>query len=965
MILSSQDIENGTSYAFMLQKREKMSLIDLIDIAESMLAPYGEITDDMSLPPELALLYDITSNLNDRIQCFASIVDRNHGNSKFKCEEITIVDYGCGQGLASLCLLDWFSKQGLIGNIKQIKLVDKDKTALKRALLHFSVLFPQINVIAYEQDFLSKDFAIECNSIITINLFSHVLSSEFRLADNIVNLILRGHNLLMHNIILDEMSSRDFPNKLKEHYISYISSVITNKIGCELFVSHKLPVRNPRNPYSHKWFQYVVLSKESLLNISIPDRNDNFRRLCPGEPIKKLYNVPRRIMWYKQPLDNTTYCEKLDSINRISLHHKTVSPIFLDEWGSELDILNPKTIKDCAEKFYQAHICHALSVGLSCGQEIVGLYEQAAKDGITEAYNNLAILYFQNALGGETSEQKAIELCELAAEGGSDNAMMNLASYYMYKENVDEAISYYKVAADNGNAIALFNLALFANFGLYEQDKDLNLAEKLYRECLSILEKDKDRDSTYYTIQNSCCLNLMLLLVAKGEHYVKIIDIYLKAIKPSYELKYANEILHIVHENHFENDTLKILSLDNPIEKDKPYQKYNRAIFLYHGFDIHTYWVNVKLDQDIDTALDLMKSLADDENTNWEERDKYVYNTFATWTKAKKEKFGDLSEIYWRKAAECNPDYRCASLTNVANFCNISKEEKKAILKEFAFGGGCKHCHECDCYNETKRVCPKAQMQWADTYEMDRDVASNMIEQSASQLYVGALFHLGYRRAISENIPSFRDNNVLKILGNSLYIHPPKEYSILYPILAKDVYYDYLQRAADQNYPMTRSIIPFVAEQRADRYNYIYWASVFCAGKRDVEEKRKILIFVQSLCNRSLNSYFYHSTICEEQMIDIAEDIAQKTDDVEFICKVANFYYQGEVRSLAKKYYTIAKEKGAKDVDKFLDEINAEIKRQKEKSLEYCDENEPFESNWADYLSDAFEGDPGNMWNID
>ena len=39
--------------------------------------------------------------------------------------------------------------------------------------------------------------------------------------------------------------------------------------------------------------------------------------------------------------------------------------------------------------FHQAHILHALSCGLECGQDIVSLYEKAASDGITEAYKPL------------------------------------------------------------------------------------------------------------------------------------------------------------------------------------------------------------------------------------------------------------------------------------------------------------------------------------------------------------------------------------------------------------------------------------------------------------------------------------------------------------------------------------------------------------------------------------------------
>ena len=56
--------------------------------------------------------------------------------------EFEIVDWGCGQGLATVCLFDYLKSQGLPNNVQNITLIDPSDIALDRASLHVNCCPP-------------------------------------------------------------------------------------------------------------------------------------------------------------------------------------------------------------------------------------------------------------------------------------------------------------------------------------------------------------------------------------------------------------------------------------------------------------------------------------------------------------------------------------------------------------------------------------------------------------------------------------------------------------------------------------------------------------------------------------------------------------------------------------------------------------------------------------------------------
>lgn len=937
---------NGKEISSMNLSRDLFGLIDDIQ--------YGNIK---GLPSECQILIDCFTDLVERKKCITVIAEKLHAKGLLNCEEISIVDYECGQGLASICLLGWLRNANYdLSKIKNVKLVDKDRSMLNQASVLFAAVFPSINVVTYEQDILNKDFFIECDSVLTINVFSHILS-DISIYDELKRFILKSHSIFVHNIILDEESSKSYPERIKPYYFNYAINHMQDYTGCKVIADEKFIVQNNSPEDKIKLYRYAILSRTSIEEINIPNHKSTFANLCPGEPYREIVNANLLNMWYGRPLQNSKYCESLDDYNMISLEENYISPSHEKSYKKELDELNPHTIKECAEMFYVGFISHALSCGFPCGEEIVSIYQKAAEEGINEANNNLGILF----LGGynrrdNEATKKGIDYLTKASRGGSKYAMINLASYYMSQGNVDMALTYYYEASQKGNPIALYNLAIAVNFGLLNQEIDLVKAEALYKSCLEALAQDPDKNWMDFYIQNVCCLNLMLLLKKKGEHYLKLLDVYYSAEKPSDDLKYCKEILKITYTNRCSKNIDEILHLTKVEEYEKPYVTYNRAQFLYNGLYLESF----EIKQDVDSAISILQSLVDEiEGLPWDNKYKYIYPIYASWLNRHRQGFNGQDLVYWEKAAESNPEKACAYLTNCATIAS-DKERAKKIWQSYAFSysRGCVSCHECSNYDTTRLTCPKALYVWATKYEEKNKERTTLLHQSAEQEYNSSLFYLGFREAIKKHFPELHENKLFNLIPGI----PPKEYEPLYPILARNEFFEYLQKASELNHRVARNIMPFVTVFRNDKYNYLYWLCIFNNSIKHEDTKRNLFEFFKSVCNKTIEKYFVPKTLCEKQILSIAEDISKITEDVQFICTYAAFLLDGDELEKAKEMYELAKEKGCIGIDEILKDVNNRILSKKMNSRTYghadysYDDYDWRQDSW-DAMTDGMYGD--------
>lgn len=107
---------------------------------------------------------------------------------QFNNQTINIIDWGCGQALATSLLIDYIKEKKLNIKFSNITLIEPSQLALSRGLLHIDILKEnpiKIRAINKDIDCLERSDLIIENSNITLQLFSNILDIEFFKLDKV------------------------------------------------------------------------------------------------------------------------------------------------------------------------------------------------------------------------------------------------------------------------------------------------------------------------------------------------------------------------------------------------------------------------------------------------------------------------------------------------------------------------------------------------------------------------------------------------------------------------------------------------------------------------------------------------------------------------------------------------------------------------------------------------------------
>jgi hypothetical protein len=94
--------------------------------------------------------------------------------------KFSIIDWGCGQGLATMCFFDYINKQQISNNVEKIILIEPSNVALDRAKLHLNAYIKNENIILPVNkliDDVEKE-DIETETSVTLHFFSNILDIE-------------------------------------------------------------------------------------------------------------------------------------------------------------------------------------------------------------------------------------------------------------------------------------------------------------------------------------------------------------------------------------------------------------------------------------------------------------------------------------------------------------------------------------------------------------------------------------------------------------------------------------------------------------------------------------------------------------------------------------------------------------------------------------------------------------------
>ncbi|MCF8348969.1 MAG: hypothetical protein K9G61_09165 [Bacteroidales bacterium] len=168
-----------------------------------------------------------------------------------------IVDWGCGQAMASIAYFDFLIQIGIKQGIENITLIEPSEIALKRASLHIKKYYPftNINTINKDLDAIESDDFINNKTKNHIHLFSNILDIEDFSLTNLLDLIHSNFNGENYFICVSPYINDTRTSRL-DAFVRYFSKMN----GFNLIDS----VDNRAGEWAHNWTRVVRVFKVSL-----------------------------------------------------------------------------------------------------------------------------------------------------------------------------------------------------------------------------------------------------------------------------------------------------------------------------------------------------------------------------------------------------------------------------------------------------------------------------------------------------------------------------------------------------------------------------------------------------------------------------------------------------------------------------------------------------------------------------
>ncbi len=181
--------ESRTTYSYLIEHMQEPSFQKIWDIAFDFVRKLpSDLCDELheslnrgvdvldSEPLLQMYIYAFGKMHNAKLQYAFEHLQKNV--SKYR--EIEIVDYGCGQGLATICYHDFLQGHNIEQMVKRITLIEPSTMALSRAELLCSRFYPDAEIIAINKQFddlTNEDLSLS-SDIPTIHLLSNILDVD-------------------------------------------------------------------------------------------------------------------------------------------------------------------------------------------------------------------------------------------------------------------------------------------------------------------------------------------------------------------------------------------------------------------------------------------------------------------------------------------------------------------------------------------------------------------------------------------------------------------------------------------------------------------------------------------------------------------------------------------------------------------------------------------------------------------
>ena len=417
--------ESRTTFSYLIEHMQEPSFQKVWDIAFDFVSKLpSDLCDELheslnrgvdvldSEPLLQMYIYAFGKMHNAKLQYAFNHLHKN----ALKYNEIEIVDYGCGQGLATICYHDFLFENRIEQKVKRIILLEPSSMALSRAELLCSRFYPDTEIIAVNKPFdnlTNNDLKISPD-IPTIHLLSNILDIESYDLPHFSQFVKEQSVGDNEYVIVSPLQNVRRTNRLK-----LFSSTIEKNIYFEQYL-------DKRQLDSEKdWTCAVLLCSQK--NTIEYDCNEVF------EEAKSFTEKGEKVQ-------DENYCREL-------FHKLQACATYGD-----------KRCQNMLGIWYQQGIVNKPNYQLA-----IEWYKKSAEQDYESAFFNLGELY-SNGEGVNKDLKKAVEYYILGANHNSLDCIYNLACCYFSGEGVEE---------DKEKAFSLFEEAStlndpFAKYELYK-----------------------------------------------------------------------------------------------------------------------------------------------------------------------------------------------------------------------------------------------------------------------------------------------------------------------------------------------------------------------------------------------------------------------------------------------------------------------------------------------------------------
>lgn len=321
---------------------------------------------------------------------------------------VDIIDYGCGQGLATMCYHDYIAKECPQQQVRSITLIEPSEIALARAELLCGSFFPDASITAIRKPFdeLKVSDIAPQNDIPTIHLFSNILdveSYDVISLSNIVKSICLGDNEF---VIVSPMQNTRRIGRLKE---------FVNNLDVNCYFEKYLDKQQLRE--DKDWTCSAILCST---------RNEKLAAINLDEIYRKVDDLFDNI----ELKNDKEYAEKVFS--DVKLYADNGDAGCINELG----------------RFYNSGICieQDYSKAFIC-------FRSASEKGHLQAICNMANFYAEGK-GVEKDIKKAIATARLLEEKAPMLFFATLGDIYQGENDLIQSYEFYKKAAELGDVMS-------------------------------------------------------------------------------------------------------------------------------------------------------------------------------------------------------------------------------------------------------------------------------------------------------------------------------------------------------------------------------------------------------------------------------------------------------------------------------------------------------------------------------